>query len=90
MIEAALAEMQHGRFRSSGKVLAQRAGCALATINLRFGSIELLRRRLARERWRTVAALARLGGLDEREQKRLVWLIMTGTRPDLPIGGAAA
>lgn len=79
LIEVALAEMGRGNFRPSGKVLASLAGFRnQSVVNDRFGSLALMRRRLARERWETIAALAGLERLTRPEQRRLVWLIMTG------------
>lgn len=85
LIEAALIEMQHGRFRPTAKVITLRAGYTPASINQRFGSIDLMRRRLAREHWEVISSLAGLGRQTMAERKRLVWLIMTGApEPDLP------
>lgn len=79
LIEAAIAEMRAGNFRPCAKVLATRAGYDQSRINRRFGSIELMRRCLAREHWERIAGLAGLQDLPERERRRLVWLIMVGT-----------
>jgi hypothetical protein len=81
IVEAALALIAEGNFRPTLSQVAERAMVGRNRINDHFGYIHLLYRVLARERSEAVAEAAGLGGLPEAEQKRLVWLIMTGGAP---------
>lgn len=84
VIAAAMVLIQAGNYRPTTTDIAAQAEVCRSAISQYFGCQELLWRDLARTRWKDIALLAGLQHLEEREQERVVWLVMTGTRKSLP------
>lgn len=80
LVTTALQLIRRGTFRPTGRSIAQAAGVNGNFVNWHFGSIDQLYRELALQHWQVLADAASLTGLEEAEQRRVVWMIMTGER----------
>lgn len=82
LIEATLDIMLAGNFRPKAEAIAAAVNLWPSAVTHYFGALHLLCRIVARAHWQPIAASIGLGVLPEREQQRLVWLMLVGTTSD--------
>lgn len=84
LIEAALALIEEGDFRPTGKAICERAGVLPSKLTYHFRHVDLLMKIIAREYWSEVLRQSEfvVGG-DEREEARFVWMLLVGRRKEL-------
>lgn len=84
LIDAALALIEEGDFRPTGKAICARAGVLPSRLTYHFRHVDLLMKIIAREYWSDVLRHSEfvVGG-DDREEARFVWLLLVGRRKEL-------
>lgn len=79
IVAATLKFIAAGRFRPEAREIGRAAGCDPSAITRHFGSLDLLYRVIARERWMDVIEAAQIS-LPCPNQRHIAWLIMVGER----------